>query len=222
MKYDINAIIDRIKEIKKLNSDLDVAEILGISRTALAERKRRSSIPFEEIIRFSDKEGLSHEWLLTGKGPERYVDKATFFGENQIDRPVTARVDVFTLAGAGSPKLLTEYEPIESIWLPLEFTGPNIVPVKIRGQSMYPTIWDGALVGVDTGDKVVISGEIYAIWIPYEGAVVKRLFMEFDRVMVKSDNPQFPTLSIPYKELEAGGHGDNFILGRVKWVIQKQ
>lgn len=132
------------------------------------------------------------------------------------------RVDIFSLAGAGHPKVLTEYEPIESIYLPRNFSGPSIVPVKVQGQSMYPTIWDGALVGIDREDRNIVSGELYAVWIPYEGAVVKRLFMEMDRVMVKSDNPIHPTLSILYKDLEMEGHGDNFILGRVKWVIQKQ
>ena len=66
MEYDIVAIINRIKEVARVESDLDVAELLGLSRTALAERKRRSTIPYEEIVIFSDKKRISLHWLLTG------------------------------------------------------------------------------------------------------------------------------------------------------------
>ena len=85
---------------------------------------------------------------------------------------------------------------------------------------MAPTILDGAIVGVDRNDRQLVSGEIYAVWVPYEGAVIKRLFMELDKVIIRSDNHVFPEFSIPYQELEESRR-DNFILGRVKWIVQK-
>ena len=77
-------------------------------------------------------------------------------------------------------------------------------------------IRDGAIVGVDRKDRQIISGEIYAVWLPYEGAVIRRLFMGIDRVEMKSENPIFPTLLIPLIEMD-----EHFIRGRVKWIIQK-
>ncbi len=127
---------------------------------------------------------------------------------------------VYSLAGAGAPKALTEYDPIESIVLPKELVKPNIALIKVAGDSMLPTIWKDAIVGVDTKDKKLVSGEIYAIWIPYEGAVIKRLYAKKDGVIVKSDNPRFPDDFFAYNELEETQHGETFLLGRVKWVLQ--
>lgn len=61
-------IADRIKKLKGVQSDSDVAELLGMSRTAFAERKRRDSIPYEELVRFAEQESISVDWLLTGEG----------------------------------------------------------------------------------------------------------------------------------------------------------
>ncbi len=132
-----------------------------------------------------------------------------------------ARIPVFTLAGAGAPKDISEYEPIETITLPGDFTGPGIVTVKVRGQSMEPTVWDGAVTGVNTMVQNIVSGDIYAFWLPYEGAVIKRVFVGYERLILRSDNPNFPPIELPRKELEAGG--DIYrLLGRVDWVVQKR
>jgi len=126
------------------------------------------------------------------------------------------KVDVYALAGAGSPKDLIDNEPIDTIMVPSDFMKPSIVPIKIKGESMEPTIYEGAVVGIDKEDKEIISGKIYAVWLPYEGAVIKRIFIDIDKVILKSDNISFPEISLPFKELD-----DNFILGRVKWIIQR-
>ena len=81
---------------------------------------------------------------------------------------------------------------------------------------MEPSIIDGAVVGVDTQDKNVVSGELYAVWLEYEGAVVKRLYMERDIVRICSDNPAFKEMQIKNDEI----NGDTFILGKVCWLMQ--
>ncbi len=70
---DIVTIIDRIKTLKSLESDTAIADLLGIKRSAFAERKRRSSIPYEELVSFCEREGLNIDWLLTGEGEARKV-----------------------------------------------------------------------------------------------------------------------------------------------------
>lgn len=128
---------------------------------------------------------------------------------------------VYALAGAGAPKELTEYEPIETIRLPEEFGGPAIVTVKVRGESMSPTIWDGALCGVNTAVLNIVSGDIYAFWLPYEGAVIKRTFVGYEKLILKSDNPIFPPIELPRQELDT--HSELYrLLGRVDWIVQKR
>lgn len=69
----ISEIVDIVRELKDLKSDGEVAETLNMSRTALSNHKSRGSVPFEYIVTFCENEGISIDWLLTGKG-EKYRD----------------------------------------------------------------------------------------------------------------------------------------------------
>lgn len=69
--------IDRIKAFKGFSSDNSVAETLNLSRSAFSERKKRGSIPYEELSIFSEQEGLSLDWLLTGEGPMKRESKVS-------------------------------------------------------------------------------------------------------------------------------------------------
>jgi phage repressor protein C with HTH and peptisase S24 domain len=80
---------------------------------------------------------------------------------------------------------------------------------------MEPTILDGAIVGVDRDDRAIVTGYIYAVWIPYEGAVIKRVHMRPEQIIFRSDNPEHDDFSLPLSE----GIPD-MILGRVRWVWQ--
>lgn len=71
-KYDFSEIVERIRVFKGLENEYNVAELLGIKRTALYEQKRRNRIPFTELLDFTESEGLLFEWLLTGKGPQHH------------------------------------------------------------------------------------------------------------------------------------------------------
>lgn len=62
-------IIEDIKNLKKLGTDGDVANLLDIKPKTLASSKARNSIPFFELTAFCSKEGISLNWLLTRTGP---------------------------------------------------------------------------------------------------------------------------------------------------------
>lgn len=194
-----------------------LAEMIDISPSAIGAYINEGRIP-EAPILFKIAQSLNKtmEDILFGESA-LVKEPAVCEGVSSYSNERFIKADVFILAGAGSPKDLTEQEAIDTVVIPKDFYSPSIIPIKIKGRSMEPLIFDGAFVGVDKAERDVVSGEIYAIWIPYEGAVIKRLFVEIDNVTVRSENPIFPTFSIPFKDI----HNDNFILGRVKWVIQK-
>ncbi|MBI5286351.1 MAG: helix-turn-helix domain-containing protein [Deltaproteobacteria bacterium] len=75
VRGDFIKIIDRLKGLRGLKSDTAIAEMLGMGQSTFAERKRRNSIPYGEIINFCDKEGLSLDWLLAGEGPQYREEK---------------------------------------------------------------------------------------------------------------------------------------------------
>ena len=71
-----NEIISRIKEIKNLYYDSDVAKLLGYTKNAFAERKRRNSVPQDKLELFCEREHININWLLTGEGPKYREEKA--------------------------------------------------------------------------------------------------------------------------------------------------
>jgi transcriptional regulator with XRE-family HTH domain len=124
------------------------------------------------------------------------------------------RVSIYPLAAAGQRKALCGPQPSGSVVLPLEMARPEVKVVRVLGKAMEPTILEGAVVGVDTRDKSLQSGRLYALWLEAEGAVLRRLFVEAKKVCLKADNPLFPPLHIDKEYLK------EILLGRVAWVLQ--
>jgi hypothetical protein len=61
----LDVAIQRIKELKGVDSEAAVARLLGMTRQAL----KREGFPLDHLTRFADREGVSLRWLLTGAVP---------------------------------------------------------------------------------------------------------------------------------------------------------
>jgi len=120
-------------------------------------------------------------------------------------------------AGAGYPNCIESLEPIGQITVQRNYDGPNIQVLKVRGNSMEPTIIDGAYIGIDITDKHIISGQLYAVYIPHEGIVVKRIWMGPELVKLESDNKLAPTHDMSIDRID----WETFVQGKVKWVLQE-
>ena len=210
------------KLIKALNdsglNQKKFAKALNISEGHLSEIVRGKKSPSSSLcelaqIRFG-KPSDATESTFRGQGKQPY-DSGVSLKEGE-SKSGSVEVGVYAFAGAGGPVELFEYDPIQTIDIPNHWLTPNMQSVLIRGRSMEPNIMDGAVVGIDTNNKQVVSGELYAIWLEYEGAVVKRLYMERDSVRVCSDNPAFKEMQIPHDDI----NGDTFILGKMCWLMQ--
>lgn len=99
MDENILEIIDRIKHVKGLRDDDEVASCLGMTKGNLSSYKTRQAIPFEYLSKFCRQEGLSLDWLLTGEGPiERGIynkeeeKPSTIAEEGGIYRPERERI----------------------------------------------------------------------------------------------------------------------------------
>lgn len=200
-KYKIT--LDKLKAHLKVTSDAEVARSLGVTPQALSSFKKAGKFPSDLLITFCLNHKLSLDWLLSG----------TKSNIEPIDTKLV-EVDVFSLAGAGGPMALTAPEPLaDRVYVSADWHRPSVVAVKVRGRSMEPGIIDGAVVGIDTEDRQVISGKVYAVWIDYEGAVIKRLYAEPGRLVLKSDNPEFEPVYIT--------NGDGIVLGKLRWSVQE-
>lgn len=215
MKTDPKAIGARIKKVleKKGLTQRALADLLGVTDpTVSAYIRGTSGIPAEVYSFLSELGDVSIDWLINGRV---FTGSATYVSEAQEEYTVT--MPVRTMAGAGQPHCIEQLEPIGYIRVEPEYDGPNIQVVKIRGTSMEPSIVDGAHVGIDVTDKEVISGQMYAVYMPHEGIVVKRIWIGPELVKIRSDNPQAPDHDMSIDRI----NWDTFVQGRVKWVLQK-
>ena len=68
-------IIEAIKSLKNVHTDMEVANLLGIQPKTLTVAKSRGSIPLNELVDFCVKEGISLDWLFLELGEPLYKNK---------------------------------------------------------------------------------------------------------------------------------------------------
>lgn len=90
----------------------------------------------------------------------------------------------------------------------------NLVLFDVTGDSMEPTIPDGATVLVNLRDTDVRSGMIYAVRVCDE-LMVKRLFRNPGKLVCKSDNEARPDIEV------SGEDADFSVFGRVRWTARR-
>lgn len=92
--------------------------------------------------------------------------------------------------------------------------------ITSTGGSMWPTIQDGRPVLIDTSDTEPMDTKIFAICMPHDGLVLKRLVWEYhpqvgaETWIIKSDNPNktlFPDRILPPDDRTR-------IAGRMRWT----
>jgi SOS-response transcriptional repressor LexA len=88
--------------------------------------------------------------------------------------------------------------------------------LRVRGQSMVPTIGDDYIVAVDTSqlDRDKLDGKIVIAWNKDKGLTVSR-FRRFDHTeLLQPDNPQYETITL--------NKSNNFrVVAKVLWWIGK-
>jgi hypothetical protein len=70
----IDEILNKIKEIKGIKTDTDLAKLFGLKPNAVTNWRKRGTIPYEHLVSLCEKERLSLMWLLTGQVPTKYID----------------------------------------------------------------------------------------------------------------------------------------------------
>lgn len=204
MKINLKEIGGRFRQIRGNKSLIDFERIAGISKNMISLYERGEAWPKPDILcNILEYGGKSFDWLFLGQDNMTIAENSP----NYLPPSDYTHIDVFSMAGAGAPHTLTEYEPIDTLTIPTKLMKTGIVPVKVRGRSMEPNIFNGAIVGIDTTDKALVSGEIYGIWLPYEGAVIRRVTMSFDHITLQPDNEMFIIPRLPSSETN---HSPNY------------
>lgn len=226
-------IFERIKLATNTRTQMELADVLDIRQSSISDAKRRNSVPAEWYMKLFESFGLSPDWLKKGTGPmflrtdQGYtpVDapgggangRRLFESANQYTEPDAKNVVVTV----HSP--LQQYDPenpapsLGKLNIPMSFAHTGLYVIRVEASSMEPGIRRGAYLGLDTSQRVVVSGELYGVNMPYEGVVIKRVYLDTPNncYILRSENPAHPETTIPIDE------GGNVIVGRVGWLLQK-
>lgn len=226
-------IFERIKRATNTRTQMELADVLDIRQSSISDAKRRNSIPAEWYMKLFESFGLSPDWLKKGTGPmflrteQGYtpVDgpageangRQLFESSGQYNEPDAKNVVVTVHSPLEPYDLETPAPSVGKLNIPMSFAHPGLYVIRVEASSMEPSIRRGAYVSLDTMQKTVVSGELYGVNLPYEGVVIKRVYLDTPNncYILRSENPAHPEMTVPID------NSRTFIVGRVSWLLQK-
>ncbi len=191
--------LKKAREYARLSQEA-LAKKLKIGKRTLIDYEKGVSEPKVSIVRnIAEICNVNPTWLLTGEGEmfRKRQDSVEFV-------PAVAVPIISAQVPAGFPAMPPEDDYIED-YLYIPGVPKNSYAVKVRGNSMYPTIKDGEYVifvpcvELKNGDVVIVRDE-------WNEVMLKRYRVKDGEVFLTSDNPEYPTVK---------PNGDYKIIGRV-------
>lgn len=199
---------------KKWNQ-VQLAEYLGEPNSATLTNWKARGLPDAKLLQVATKIGYTLQKMSDALEPAGEIVETNREDDAQV---FVGRVKGARFA-AGNGELVFEAEEIDKSHgfrrEYMERRGLSAERCKlftVKGESMLPTLADGALVLVNMADRGVASGSIYAL-ITEDGLRVKRLYRRADGLIeMRSDNPMqhiYPP--------EVITDGNAAVMGRVVW-----
>ncbi|WP_244618155.1 LexA family transcriptional regulator [Rhizobium sp. RU35A] len=189
VSFDYEGVISRLLTLKGEASEGDFAAKLGISpNTWTAYKKGRQSFGLHEVAKICDVLGVEPQWLLFG-------GQAASQALPDLAATDLVRLPRFNArASAGNGLIAVDQMPVGEVSFGREFlrnlgAQPEYCYIlEARGDSMWPTIPDGALLIVDASKTEVDDGRIYHFNV-MDKVLVKRARWSMDgKLYLTSDN----------------------------------
>lgn len=211
----------RIQAATRTRTQTEIANLLGIKQSSISDAKKKNTIPDGWLITLYRSLGLEPDWVLYGQEPASR--REGFSLETGVRETAAeyagppARTTVYAMTPTDSETGAWARQGLETIPLIDHLKRPNLLVVKMDGTSMEPLIRRGAYVGIDCDDTRFRSGEIYALDVPNEGLVIRRISrdLETKRLCLLPDNPSHQAQNLP---LDNPGVKP---VGKAVWVIQE-
>lgn len=221
---------DRLKYLlAKEKSTSAFARKAGLSQSGLHRIEAGGDPTLKTLIALADAAGVSIQWLATGQGspsgaPQPIAPSDEPAPEFDQDFALIPRYEVNLSAGPG---LVPDHEHVEErlafsrVWLSRNRINPaHAGLVRVRGDSMAPTLPDGALALVNTAEARLDREGVYAFSRDGE-AFVKRLVPVAigpggtpTSIVIISDGG-----TIPPEMISGPALGDLRIVGRVRCIL---
>ena len=166
-----------------------LAKMLKIGKRTLIDYEKGVSEPKVSVVKsIAEICNVNPNWLLTGEGDmfRRMRDAVEFVP--------TAVPIISTESPAGFPSLPPDRDRIED-YLYVPGVPENSYALKVRGDSMLPTIRNGDYVifvpttEIKNGDIVIVRNE-------WNEVILRRYRVKNGEVFLTSDNPEYPTVRL--------------------------
>jgi SOS-response transcriptional repressor LexA len=213
---------DRIKKATGMRTQVEIAKMLDIRQSSISDAKRRQSIPDSWLIKLYQIYNLNPNWILDGEVPQFLGEQrgGAFAvkepAESYGRKPKHHQMPVYSMTledGLAGP---WQEKPVEYLSVPEQLHRPALLVVRMDESDMDPVIHRGAYVGIDKDRKTLRSGALYAVDMPMEGLVIKKILHDSEngRLILRSENPNFSDQMLPAE------NAAERIVGRVVWVMQ--
>lgn len=193
------------------------AVLTGYSTDQIAKwRDGKSRPPFHPLGQIAEKVGVSLDWLAYGVAPQQQPQGQSAGVPD--DLALLPLLNVHAGAGPGivngGVEVIDQLPFSRALLRQLGVKHEHAHFIRVRGDSMEPTIASGAIALIDASVKVGRDGELYALVLNDE-VVMKRLQTGLrGAVRLLSDNPK-------YGPLEVKSPDEIRIEGRVFWAGHK-
>uniref|UniRef100_I2Q0X6 Putative transcriptional regulator n=1 Tax=Desulfovibrio sp. U5L TaxID=596152 RepID=I2Q0X6_9BACT len=214
---------DRIKKATDMRTQVEIAKLLDIRQSSISDAKRRQSIPDSWLIKLYQIYNLNPNWIIDGEMPQFLGEQrggalqVRESGESYGRKPKYYQMSVNSMSLPEQGQGPWTENSMETLAVPEQFYRPSLVVVRMDENDMEPVIQRGAYVGIDKERRTIRSGALYALDMPVEGLVIKRVFhdTENSRLILRSENQAYTE-----QALAAEGFGER-VLGRVVCVFQE-
>jgi len=191
------------------------ANTLGFSRVAtISDYETNKRLPdITSLRKVATVGGVSLEWLLTGKGSASSTD--VLGTTKSEDTAVVAHDKKYALIKVYGKNDPERTSPVDCMLVPIQDAEASFA-LRIEDDSMSPTILNGAVVGIGTSVRNIVSGSIYVVRTPDKGLTIRRAMAHNDRMVLTPDNPAYPDTVMP-----SSGRPEKMVIGRVVWLYQR-
>lgn len=208
-------IIERMKEAVGAPTVKALAENLGVSSSSIGNWKSRGSIPITECMQIAETHNVSLDWLLRGQGDSQFVSKGS--SSDGLGVNASTAIPLYDVEGAaGAGRSLDHETVIGSFQLDTDTVfqlGVNdvrLAGVRVRGDSMEPTLTDNDWVIVNLDEHSYMRGGVFLIWVSGELRIKRLQRVAGGAVLLISDNKLYE------REMIAPDNMQDFsVLGRV-------
>lgn len=244
MTIPFTPFFERLVDATGINTQMALAEALGVNRSAVTQAKLRDAVPQKWILALARRYTLSPDWLEFGSGSPRpalrksaaaaRLSPVCKIGRGPAERPVSVarngapfRLDQDLVyvpkaaarlcAGGGSFEtgaLPVSEHPFPRQWLAKMGNPSSMVFMDVVGDSMEPGILDGDMVLVDQSNTGISPQVVLAVGLE-DAIYLKRVEKRSDGILLHSDNGAYPNIELFGDDLSTFR-----IIGKVVWFCR--